>query len=174
VSRSIRLISRLVALALLRRFLRVAPHPARRMYRRTRCLQGIPIDHETRRTGAHQPAMARGPDRRGDRSYRYRAEQDRSGPDLDRWQVDAEPTVFRGEGSAARLIEVLSRDGITVVASTYCKIEQRKSSIRDPVVRSVPLFWSMIRLVRYCIRMGHHHTLLRMSLDQSLWLFDIA
>lgn len=95
--------------------------------------------------------MARGSDRRGDRSYRYRAKQDRSGPDLDRWQADAEPTVFRGQGFVARLIEVLSRSCIIVVSFTYCKNEQRKSRIRDPVVRSGSLFGLTIRLVRYCI-----------------------
>jgi hypothetical protein len=72
------------------------------------------------------------------------------------------------------LMEVLSRGCITVVAFTYCKIEQRIASIRDRFVHSVPLFESMIRLVRYCIRMGHHQMRSRMTLGQSLWSLDIA
>lgn len=71
-------------------------------------------------------------------------------------------------------MEVLSRSCIIVVPFTYCKIEQRLASNRDLVVRSVSLFGLMIRLVRSCIRTGHYQTLLRISLDQSLWLFDIV
>ena len=168
MSRSISLISRVLSLVLPLHYIRLAPHPARRLYRRTRCLQRIPSDHETGRTGAHQPAMARGPDRRGDRSYRYRAEQDRSGPDPDRWQVDAESTVFRGQGFVARLREISSRNCIIVVSFTYCKIEQRLASNRDLVVRSVFLFGLMIRLVRCCIQTGHLQMRSKMTQDQSL------